>query len=76
MTSYRILHRELVSMKTLILTGAAIACIASAALTLAQTVAPVVDLGYVKYTGTYNATTGINYYRGIRYAEPPTGDKR
>lgn len=76
MTSYRILHRELVSMKTLIFTGAAIACIASAVLTLAQSVAPVVDLGYVKYTGTYNATTGINYYRGIRYAEPPTGDKR
>jgi carboxylesterase type B len=38
--------------------------------------APVVDLGYVKYAGGHNATTGINYYRGIRYAESPTGDLR
>jgi hypothetical protein len=33
--------------------------------------APVVDLGYVKYAGGHNATTGINYYRGIRFAETP-----
>ena len=38
--------------------------------------APVVDLGYVKYAGAHNATTGINYYRGIRFAENPTGDLR
>ena len=38
--------------------------------------APVVDLGYVKYAGGHNATTGINYYRGIRFAQNPTGDLR
>ena len=38
--------------------------------------APVVDLGYVKYAGGHNATTGINYYRGIHYAESPTGNLR
>lgn len=37
---------------------------------------PLVDLGYVKYIGTTNATTGLNYYRGIRYASPPTGERR
>lgn len=38
--------------------------------------APVVDLGYVKYSGYQNATAGINYYRGIRYAEAPIGEWR
>jgi carboxylesterase type B len=38
--------------------------------------APVVDLGYVKYQGFQNATIGINYFRGIRYAQSPTGDLR
>ena len=37
---------------------------------------PVIDLGYVKYAGYQNATAGINYYRGIRYAQPPLGDLR
>ena len=38
--------------------------------------APVVNLGYIKYADGHNATTGINYYRGICYAESPTGDLR
>ncbi|KAK5452737.1 hypothetical protein LTS15_006885 [Exophiala xenobiotica] len=37
---------------------------------------PVINLGYVKYSGYQNATAGINYYRGIRYAAPPTGESR
>ncbi|KIW96658.1 uncharacterized protein Z519_02049 [Cladophialophora bantiana CBS 173.52] len=37
---------------------------------------PVIDLGYVKYSGYQNATAGINYYRGIRYAAAPTGELR
>jgi carboxylesterase type B len=37
---------------------------------------PVINLGYVKYSGYQNATAGINYYRGIRYAAPPTGELR
>jgi carboxylesterase type B len=37
---------------------------------------PVVDLGYVKYEGFQNATIGINYFRGLRFAQPPTGDLR
>jgi carboxylesterase type B len=38
--------------------------------------APVVNLGYVSYVGYQNATAGINYYRGIPYAQPPTGPLR
>jgi carboxylesterase type B len=37
---------------------------------------PLVDLGYVKYTGISNDTVGINYYRGIRYAGSPIGERR
>ncbi|AEO68120.1 uncharacterized protein THITE_2117509 [Thermothielavioides terrestris NRRL 8126] len=36
----------------------------------------VVDLGYAKYRGYHNATTGLNNWKGIRYAAPPTGDLR
>lgn len=35
-----------------------------------------VDLGYVKYTGIANDAVGINYYRGIRYASSPIGERR
>ncbi|KAI6890585.1 hypothetical protein KC318_g1264 [Hortaea werneckii] len=38
--------------------------------------APSVDLGYVKYQGYSNASTGINYFRGIPYAASPTGNLR
>jgi len=37
---------------------------------------PIVDLGYVKYEGFQNATIGINYFRGIRYAQSPSGNLR
>ncbi len=37
---------------------------------------PIVDLGYVKYSGYQNATAGINYYRGIRYAAAPIDELR
>ncbi|OLN82736.1 Lipase 4-like protein 4 [Colletotrichum chlorophyti] len=36
----------------------------------------VVDLGYGKYKGYANTTTGINIWKGIRYAAPPTGALR
>lgn len=42
----------------------------------ASTDAPTVDLGYVKYQGYSNASTGINYFRGIPYAASPTGNLR
>lgn len=42
----------------------------------ASSTVPVIDLGYVKYSGYQNATAGINYYRGIRYAAAPTGELR
>ncbi|KAF1944125.1 acetylcholinesterase precursor [Clathrospora elynae] len=35
-----------------------------------------VDLGYGVYRGYANASTGINTWRGIRFAAPPTGDLR
>jgi len=37
---------------------------------------PIVDLGYVKYVGYSNRTAGINYWRGIPYAQPPLGQLR
>lgn len=34
---------------------------------------PVVDLGYSIYQGTFNATSNITRFLGIRYAAPPVG---
>ncbi|GLB40131.1 putative type-B carboxylesterase lipase family protein [Lyophyllum shimeji] len=38
--------------------------------------APIVDLGYAKYQGTVDATTGNTLFLGMRYAAPPTGSLR
>lgn len=38
--------------------------------------APTVDLGYAKYEGYTNATAGVTYFRGLRYAQPPVGALR
>lgn len=38
--------------------------------------APVIDVGYAKYQGYTNTTAGIDYYRGLHYAQPPTGALR
>jgi len=35
-----------------------------------------VDLGYGIFQGTSNATSGVNIWRGIRFAAPPTGSNR
>ncbi|KAL2270619.1 hypothetical protein VTJ83DRAFT_2803 [Remersonia thermophila] len=35
-----------------------------------------VNLGYAKYKGYHDASTGLNYWKGIRYAAPPTGSLR
>ncbi|KIW70149.1 hypothetical protein PV04_02449 [Phialophora macrospora] len=35
-----------------------------------------VDLGYEVYQGYNNATTGLNLWKGIRFAAPPTGTNR
>ncbi|KUJ07904.1 alpha/beta-hydrolase [Mollisia scopiformis] len=35
-----------------------------------------VDVGYGVYTGVTNSTTGLNIWKGIRYAAPPTGALR
>ncbi|KAG4439449.1 hypothetical protein IFR05_005061 [Cadophora sp. M221] len=35
-----------------------------------------VDLGYSIYEGFYSETSGVNEWRGIRYAAPPTGNLR
>ncbi|KAI1619145.1 carboxylesterase type B [Exophiala viscosa] len=35
-----------------------------------------VDLGYEVYQGTFNSTSGLNLWKGIRYAAPPTGSNR
>ncbi|KAK4245812.1 hypothetical protein C7999DRAFT_42707 [Corynascus novoguineensis] len=36
----------------------------------------VVDLGYAMYRGQHNKTIGLNSWKGIRYAAPPTGNLR
>ncbi|KAI2618268.1 alpha/beta-hydrolase [Hypomontagnella submonticulosa] len=41
-----------------------------------STAAPVVDLDYARYQGYYNSTSGLNIYKGIRYAAPPVGRLR
>ena len=38
--------------------------------------APVVDLGYAKFSGYQNTSSGLNQYHGIYYAEPPVGELR
>ncbi|KAH7117727.1 Alpha/Beta hydrolase protein [Dendryphion nanum] len=38
--------------------------------------APSVDLGYSVYEGTLDANSGVNSFKGIRYAAPPLGDLR
>ncbi|EXJ66348.1 carboxylesterase 2 [Cladophialophora psammophila CBS 110553] len=35
-----------------------------------------VDLGYEVYEGYTNSTTGLNVWKGIRFAAPPTGSHR
>ncbi|KAK1625196.1 Alpha/Beta hydrolase protein [Colletotrichum phormii] len=41
-----------------------------------QSASLVIDLGYAKYEGYNNATSGLNIWKGIRYAAPPTGSQR
>ncbi|KAK3368698.1 Alpha/Beta hydrolase protein [Podospora didyma] len=36
----------------------------------------VVNAGYAKYRGSYNSATGLNTWKGVRYAEAPTGNLR
>ena len=36
----------------------------------------IVDLGYERYQGVANTSTGLNTWKGIRYAAPPTGSLR
>jgi hypothetical protein len=35
--------------------------------------APVIDLGYAQYQGTYDPTINVTGYRGIRFAAAPSG---
>ncbi|KAF2085386.1 alpha/beta-hydrolase [Saccharata proteae CBS 121410] len=37
---------------------------------------PIADLGYVKYKGTTNTTSGLNLFYGIPFAQPPVGELR
>ena len=36
--------------------------------------APIVDLGYALYEGTFNSTLNRTDFLALRYAAPPTGD--
>lgn len=35
---------------------------------------PEVDLGYARYSGTFDEVTKTTRFLGIRYAAPPTGE--
>ncbi|KAF2744503.1 alpha/beta-hydrolase [Sporormia fimetaria CBS 119925] len=37
---------------------------------------PTIDLGYSIYEGAYDAKSGVNAFKGIRYAAPPLGKLR
>ncbi|GIJ97930.1 hypothetical protein Aspvir_000036 [Aspergillus viridinutans] len=37
---------------------------------------PIVNVGYSSYQGYYEASTGLNIWKGIRYASPPVGQLR
>ncbi|KAI3340328.1 Alpha/Beta hydrolase protein [Ustulina deusta] len=37
---------------------------------------PIVSLGYATYEGYYNGTYDLNIWKSIRYAAPPTGNRR
>jgi carboxylesterase type B len=37
---------------------------------------PIVNLGYVKYQGWVNETSGIKYFQGMRFAQAPIGELR
>lgn len=37
---------------------------------------PIIDLGYTRLLGAHNATTGVDFFGGIRYVQPPLGDLR
>lgn len=37
---------------------------------------PIVALDYATYQGYFNTTSGLNTFRGIRFAAPPTGNLR
>ncbi|THV05588.1 alpha/beta-hydrolase [Dendrothele bispora CBS 962.96] len=42
----------------------------------AQSDAPIVDLGYATYQGSFDPTTNVTNFFGLRFALPPTGDLR
>ncbi|EPS94949.1 hypothetical protein FOMPIDRAFT_1169187 [Fomitopsis schrenkii] len=37
---------------------------------------PVIDLGYAQYQGSFDSSSNISYFLGVRYAQPPTGELR
>lgn len=37
---------------------------------------PIIDLGYARYQGVYNATTDVTHFFGVRYAQSPSGALR
>ncbi|KXJ90658.1 Alpha/Beta hydrolase protein [Microdochium bolleyi] len=37
---------------------------------------PLVDLGYARYQGLHDVSSGLNVWKGIRYAAPPIGQLR
>lgn len=37
---------------------------------------PVIDLGYAQYQGSFDSSSNVSHFFGIRYAQPPTGEYR
>jgi len=40
----------------------------------AQSEPPIVDLGYASYQGTFDSSTNVTNFFGVRYATPPLGE--
>jgi hypothetical protein len=56
------------------LTVAFLLSVSSAINSKAQsTSAPIVDLGYASYQGSFDASTNVTNFFGLRYASPPLG---
>lgn len=41
-----------------------------------ETPSPIIDLGYARYQGLINASTGVASYLSIRFAQPPVQELR
>ncbi|KAF5358811.1 hypothetical protein D9758_008542 [Tetrapyrgos nigripes] len=59
-----------------LLVSATVATLVSGLTSNTESDAPIVDLGYASYQGSFDASTNVTNFLGIRYAAAPLGDLR